>query len=506
MPQIARTSFRGFTLTELMISIALVLLLIVGVNVVFQATSDTLSAGQKIAQANRNEQALHTVLAEDLRNIVMPPEAPFLIIRSRREAGFLDQLDMLGDEDYNAASTNANAVDAAIRSYDVDGDGSDESFSPAAYNRRNHRVDTIFFFARGLYQRQTGTTALVDAMSAREAFIWYGHVQQPVPATLAGPPTFRGLGADYEGVVRGRAYPPDPTSPLTRDTNPTNFFVQDWTLGRMAILMAPGHDATADGIVDAVYPGTPQAFLKRWRAEAVFPNLAPFSITSQTSDNNTGGPYIFYSRYDLAAMTIDQYRWIVANNWLNEPAWWWPGRNYFDYRFQYSSIYKRPLDPDEAARTVPGLLRGASQFIVEFAGDFFTQNSAGEIVDFGPDGTTDFIQNAAGDRIIRWYGLPRDSNNDGAFDLLDVLPVALVASANGASALPDPWFEAIDPPLPPLPTGNLANMDPRTTYVAAWGEHSVGLGRPTMLRFIVGTVPTSPNADERIAEYVFNLK
>ena len=61
----------AFTLTELMISIALALLLIIGVNLVFQATSVTLSPGQKVAETNRSEQSLHTVFSEDMRSLVL---------------------------------------------------------------------------------------------------------------------------------------------------------------------------------------------------------------------------------------------------------------------------------------------------------------------------------------------------------------------------------------------------------------------------------------------------
>src|SRR5690606_24034292 len=117
IPQHRPISRAAFTLTELMISIALVLLLIVGINVVFQATSDTLSAGQKIAEANRNEQALHTVLAEDMRSLILPDEAPFLFIRSMRAGGFANANEMQQDTDYDGS-------DATILTYDHDADPS----------------------------------------------------------------------------------------------------------------------------------------------------------------------------------------------------------------------------------------------------------------------------------------------------------------------------------------------------------------------------------------------
>jgi type II secretory pathway pseudopilin PulG len=517
MTLIHRPSRSAFTLTELMISIALAIILIVGINAVFKSTSDTLSAGQKIAEANRNEQSLQTVLADDIRQIVLPEEAPFLLIRSRREPGFLNAQDQASDLNYDATSTNADTVDAAIRSFDPDQDGTETTYVPAVYNRRNHRIDTLRFFARGLYARQTGSTAIVDHMAAREAFITYGHVMQPVPGTT----DYRGLGSDYEGVKRGLSMGVfvDPTAPRTATDNPLNFYVQNWTLGRAVMLLARAEDTNSDGQSDVIYDtsnATNQVFIKRKATEATFNTLAPLSINSEASSG--GNPYIQWTHYDLGGTTMDAFRWILAH--ADQAGERWIIGGHFDYRFEYNPIPPRPLNAQGAAQSTPALLRGCSQFIVEYAGDFLSQNADGTIrpaPDGGkPDGVMDFVVVSATDRRIRWYGMPRDIDGNGipgtgATNILtDVLPAGVVL-ASAAQAF-NPPFEAFTynrgTPVPIRadymdPTNG---MPPDATYMAAWGPHAIGQPKPQMLRILIGTVPTSPAGDDRIAEYVFSLK
>ena len=60
-----------------------------------------------------------------------------------------------------------------------------------------------------------------------------------------------------------------------------------------------------------------------------------------------------------------------------------------------------------------------SQFAVEFAGDFVTQNGLGHVTALVPDGTTDFLVTAQGGYVTRWYGLPRDVDDNGRIWLRD---------------------------------------------------------------------------------------
>ena len=74
---------RAFTLTEVMLSVALVLILLLGVNSVFRMTSDTVGAGQAISTINRDHRAVQATLYRDVKNAVTT-EAPCFIIVSQR--------------------------------------------------------------------------------------------------------------------------------------------------------------------------------------------------------------------------------------------------------------------------------------------------------------------------------------------------------------------------------------------------------------------------------------
>src|SRR5689334_10526929 len=49
---------------------------------------------------------------------------------------------------------------------------------PTTPNDRAHRLDTMSFFSRGRFERQTGNDdEFVSDMSSNEAWIWYGHLR-----------------------------------------------------------------------------------------------------------------------------------------------------------------------------------------------------------------------------------------------------------------------------------------------------------------------------------------
>src|SRR4051794_12528936 len=104
---------RGFTLIELMISIALVLLLVLGINQVFSLTGKTVGAGQAISDIQRNYRSGQNVIFEDFHNAVIE-DGPFLIIRSEREYAWRNAADQQSDRD------------GEIRSRDINRDGNEK--------------------------------------------------------------------------------------------------------------------------------------------------------------------------------------------------------------------------------------------------------------------------------------------------------------------------------------------------------------------------------------------
>ena len=135
----------------------------------------------------------------------------------------------------------------------------------------------------------------------------------------------------------------------------------------------------------------------------------------------------------------------------------------------------RPLTADAAAYYAPTFVPGCSQFCVEFAGDFVSQNitdgSASTSALPGPDGTIDFrIVN--GTRQIMWYGLARSVVGDGQVlaswnsDRPDVNTVQNIWGPIGA--LPTGVQAYTFEEMPQGNTTNNANSANPTTYVAAW--------------------------------------
>ena len=102
-------------------------------------------------------------------------------------------------------------------------------------------------------------------------------------------------------------------------------------------------------------------------------------------------------------------------------SWFWNDVN----RFWINPFGQQPSTAQGDAQRSQLLLPGASNFIVEYAGDYFEQNPlTGEIADqdgdgvfVGPDGVIDFIVTPSNARVIRFYGFPRDVDGNGFAEL-----------------------------------------------------------------------------------------
>jgi hypothetical protein len=249
-------------------------------------------------------------------------------------------------------------------------------------------------------------------------------------------------------------------------------------------------------------------------------NLAPLGVGSMPvgvgtlatrTGAETGGhtgadveytqPYIYESRYDIvgchAAMTWEAYGDLI--NTLMDPAnadyavrkcW---AQYYLSYRFRAnpladvtwgSNLGTNQQNFAEAmAKSVPLLLANCTNFKVEFAGDFVSQDAAGLVNvayagAFGVpnyanpqvDGVIDFnIHPVTGQRTIRWYGMC-DTGIDPA-TLPDPrttgsMPVAPVVYSRLGQALP---FEESVP--------TTLNGGP---YICAWSRRELDLSSAWM--------------------------
>lgn len=505
----------GFTLIELMVSIALVLILILGINQVFKIASDTVNVGQAMSGAAREDRAIQGTLGPDVQNMVLA-DAPFFIIRSRVQPAFRSRADEQADRDGDPYTVD---IDGNNKEGEANIPG--EKIGALTYTSRNHRLDRLMFFSNYRYRRQTGATAneLISDMSSNEAYLWYGHLK---------------LGRNNPTDITHYFIPGEADKSAT-NRNDNNRYATDWTLGRVVTLLSE----TPVGVT--IPPGR---LLRNGKG------LAPLAESSQSQD----GRFIHESRYDVANTSMSTFRGYLSRpgeNWPILP--WWDSLSVF--RFQAYPYPTRPLNGDSMARTVPIFVRGCTQFIVEYAGDYLLQDEIGLIrgTAFSNPPTTDGVIDYVvvnGARRTRWYGAPR--NVDTGDDLggpvivgtgpvnkmLDVVPLRDVLKSNGVSGVtidPVDFIEReIDRRLPSKPNyaaiaGNgraqggaftspvMGNGAPKTgdEYVAAWGPSATGtyehLGRgsrfmPKLLRItLVVDDPAGRLTEGQTYEYVFKL-
>ena len=440
--------FCAFTLVEMLVTCGLTAVLMLAVTQIFSIASKTMGGGQALGAAVRDAQAAQAVLYRDLSAALSGNIGPCFIIQSGATRAYRNK--------------NDEAADTTVGTFDFDGDGTEDTIPASTYNFRNHRVDTLGFFAMDRYARQTGDgTTLVLEDASREAWIWYGHLNLANDAGLASNATRPGAALA---------------------TNPNNYYATQWALGRAAILLKdPASIAgTAYLARNAGIPMTPICF-------------------------NAGGPNtaLMDHTYDLAGTTVTQFR----NDINTVGATWWNNMCFEDGttlvgRFRANRFQTRPLNALRVAQQIPIFLPACTQFMVEFAGDFVTQDAGtGAVVpdpdldgnvDNNGDGTIDYV---ATTRQVRWYGLPRDTTGDGAINALsgDVTPVRDTAGAQLS-------FER----------GTLASttnyVTAPGTYTAAWGPSQTN--RPKMIRITL--VIDRPEAEGKLLdgqsfEYVFNV-
>ena len=557
----ARRPQSGFTLVEVMISVALVLILIIGINQAFKMVTDTVGAGQTLSAIVRDNRAVQPVLYGDLRGAVTQNPPAFIIASSRVNA-FRNRTDEQSDRDGNPLT-----IDLDNNNTEGEATVFGEVIAPATYNYRSHRTDRLAFFARDQYRRQTGNDGqFTSDMTGGEAYIWYGHLRLRNNADVAA-------GGDDVNYIHPGVY----TAGVTFATNPNNFHASSFALGRMVMMLRGGDDDPGVGgsqLQDAA--GVNQVYIERIATAAGA--LSPLTWGSPATNGTTAvaGFPVHTSRYDLAHTTITEfYADVLAQSgqpWAIPPVaaatgggeFWWQRLLYQpgyasaipvggrprdeEYRYAANRFFARPLDAAKAARVAPILANGCAQFIVEFAGDYVTQTNTpgtagdGAITGGVSDGITDFVverrTGGALTRRTRWYGMPRDvaaydpattpakdGGADGRIEIgtgplpgVDVLPVRDIRAL--ATVTPTPPLPAggqtferyVDEELPAPTSGDdyLAPgaMLPEARYTCAWGP-DVDPTRdplPQQLRItIVLDEPAGRLAEGQTYEYVIDL-
>jgi len=531
--QLTTSNFQGFTLVELIISIGLVLIIMLGVNFVFKMTSDTITAGQTLSETVRNNRAAQSVLQDDFAKYA--PDGPSLLLRSQSQLAFRNRVDQEGDTDGNKATI------------DYDGDsaftGPGENASPALPSQRSHRLDILSFFGKGKFSRATGgdvgrnlansatadpTGPLISDMSANEAWIWYGHLVLPnnngsfYLDNVAAPKTYPGVG--------------------TKDSNPNNFYASSWALGRLGHLLVEPFDqdsnsGTPDVIMDRASGSTAakQVFIGRSptanpdSSSPFTPGSTAYSQRAAGSTVSRGANFIYLrdSRYDLIGVSVENFQTIMKEvvRLAGATTDWW-SEMMLSERFETNPALVRPISASAVAAQSPIFMQGCTQFIVEYAGDFVAQFNDPDLANFGQvsgafnsptpttDGEIDFVV-INNRKQIRWYGMPRDTSGDGKIpraaananvnQMVDVVPLRDMLTLAGAGNGPAIFEKDVNADLPTAADyaapGALAFAN---SYTCAWGP--ADNVRPRMIRLtIVIDDPNGRLPDGQTYEYVFSL-
>jgi hypothetical protein len=261
--------------------------------------------------------------------------------------------------------------------------------------------------------------------------------------------------------------------------------------------------------------GTPTqvTYLTRGNSQTASSSAAPFTQNSQTTKDgiSLNGPseLVQYSYYDIAGFSIARYAsdlpaYIGAGRQNN----WWNG---FDYRFNGYPIPSRPLTRTGISRTVPCFLQHCTQFAVEYAGDFVSQdintgtvNAVADGAGHGTDGLVDFIVDPATNKhSIRWYGFPRNITRDDIVDNNDVVPLRDIA---GTQFPFERTLPTTSVPATPLGYGQEGILSGTSAYTCVWGPDTKNYPKPKMLRITMAIDdPGSRLAEEQFFEFIVEL-
>src|SRR5271155_1576399 len=101
-----RSHSRAFTLVELLVSIAIALVVIIGINYIFSATSKTVGAGESLLSAGRDARTLLQTMNVDLTSVDPVSSSTSadgdpicFIIQSQHQYAFRNADDMQGASD-----------------------------------------------------------------------------------------------------------------------------------------------------------------------------------------------------------------------------------------------------------------------------------------------------------------------------------------------------------------------------------------------------------------------
>ncbi|MDF1808486.1 MAG: hypothetical protein P1U42_02210 [Phycisphaerales bacterium] len=154
-----RTSRRGFTVVEMIVTVGILVVVTAGIATIFSTIGDTVARGRKLSELNRFAARVELVMRKDFEN--MTRDGFLVIVNKNANFGRDVQL-------YRGEKTDFD-------------NGLFPGFSDISKGGRIRRTDEIMFFTRDEYE--SARRAISPDMIARsqEAAIYYGHGQKRRP-------------------------------------------------------------------------------------------------------------------------------------------------------------------------------------------------------------------------------------------------------------------------------------------------------------------------------------
>lgn len=317
----------AFTLVEMMVAVALLLVILLAVGQIFRSTSTAVEVGQSTMDMMGGVRTVEAQLSHDLHHL---DTSGYLIIRSQ------------GYTLSPAANTQGLTTPVAIN------------------------CDQLAFMARGTFRNLTGSYGqggagtqgtFTDHLQSNAAAIWYGQLVSfvPTPSTSAG--VYQNTPVPLNAVppfVTASGYTPPPPGGIITAAP------QAFILGRHQFLLSAQNSTSPPLMMGGV-------------ADQAYPNIVYTTASVQPSVTHNVQANLTSSRVDAAAITPDQVsQQIMADINFYPPASILAAENYvsaiFCYRFAtVTSPYATPLGLVNAYyRMTPQLLPGVFSFQVQW--------------------------------------------------------------------------------------------------------------------------------------------